>query len=170
MTTQSFSCDLSPLTDSLAAAGKALGDFANGPVADASKTIESAVTGSFDAVARTIANAAVSGKSSMDQLVDAILADFDRVAIRDFMVKPVEGLVASAAGSLFSAVSGALATGGPVAPGGSYLVGEQGPELFQPAGNGTIVPNAALSAARPSVNVTVQARDLPSFLKSESQI
>jgi phage-related minor tail protein len=170
MTTQSFSFDLSPLNDSLAAAGKALSDFANGPVADTGKTIESAVTGSFDSVARTIANAAVSGKSSMDQLVDAILADFDRVAIKDFIVKPVEGLVSSAASSLFSSISGALATGGPVAPGGSYLVGENGPELFQPSGNGTIVPNAALGAARPSVNVTVQARDLPSFLKSESQI
>ena len=35
------------------------------------------------------------------------------------------------------------ATGGPVAAGQPYLVGERGPELFVPAGNGRIVPNAA---------------------------
>ncbi|HEY1632984.1 MAG TPA: phage tail tape measure C-terminal domain-containing protein [Rhizomicrobium sp.] len=170
MTTFSLDTDLSPLNGSLATAAKALGDFASGPVADAGKSIASAVNGSFDAVARTIEKAAASGKTSMDQLVDSILADFDRVAIKDFIVKPVEGLISSAASSLFSSVSGALATGGPVAPGGSYLVGESGPELFQPSGNGTIVPNAQLSGARPSVNVTIQARDLPSFLKSESQV
>ncbi len=168
--TDTLSFDLSPLDASLASAAKALGDFASGPVADAGKNIESAVTGSFDAVARTIANAAVSGKTSMDQLVDSILADFDRVAIKDFIVKPVEGLVTSAASSLFSSVSGALATGGPVAPGASYLVGEAGPELFQPSSNGTIVPNAALGGARPSITVNIQATDVQSFAKSESQI
>jgi phage-related minor tail protein len=171
-TNVTIGADLSPLTAGLASAAKALSDFAGGPVADASKSIESAVNGSFDAVARTIANAAVSGKTSMDQLVDAILADFDRVAIKDFIVKPIEGLVTQAASSLFSSVSGALATGGPVAPGASYLVGEQGPELFTPATNGSIASNASLSSAptRPSITLNVQARDATSFLKSESQI
>ncbi|MGH6872638.1 MAG: phage tail tape measure C-terminal domain-containing protein [Rhizomicrobium sp.] len=172
MTTQTFTiaADLSPLNDSLSAAAKALGDFAHGPVADAGKSIESAVTSSFDAVARSIASAATSGKTSMDKLVDAILADFDRVAIRDFIVKPVEGLVSQAASSLFQSLSGALATGGPVAPGGSYLVGEQGPELFTPSTNGTIAPNSALGPPRPQIVVNIQARDAASFFKSESQI
>ena len=53
---------------------------------DATTTIENAVTKSFNAVATTIARAAVSGKTSIDQLVDAILADFDRVAISQFIV------------------------------------------------------------------------------------
>ena len=38
-----------------------------------------------------------------------------------------------------------LAAGGPVmGAAGTYLVGELGPELFNPAGNGTIIPNSAL--------------------------
>jgi hypothetical protein len=37
---------------------------------------------------------------------------------------------------------GARADGGPVLPGSSYLVGEQGPELFTPAGAGMISPNS----------------------------
>lgn len=35
----------------------------------------------------------------------------------------------------------ARAAGGPVSSGQSYLVGERGPELFTPAGNGAIAPN-----------------------------
>jgi phage-related minor tail protein len=82
-------------------AAQAFADFANGPVASTSATIERAVNASFNSVASTIARAAVSGKASMDEMVDAILADFDRVAIKDFIAKPVEGLVSSIASSLF---------------------------------------------------------------------
>lgn len=169
--TVSLSADLSPLNTALSTASKALSDFANGPVADTSKTIETAVTSSFNSVARTIADAAVSGKDSIGQMVDAILADFDRIAIKDFIAKPIEGVVADVASSLFD-VSGTRATGGPVTPGSSYLVGEQGPELFTPSGNGAITPNAALGSApsRPSIVLNVNARDAQSFMKSETQI
>lgn len=45
--------------------------------------------------------------------------------------------------SIVSAVTGKRAAGGSVSPGGTYLVGEKGPELFSPAGFGRISPNAA---------------------------
>jgi phage-related minor tail protein len=151
-------------------AAQAFADFANGPVASTSATIERAVNSSFNSVADTIARAAVSGKTSMDQMVDAILADFDRVAIKDFIAKPVEGLVADLASSLFD-VAGGRAVGGPVTPGATYLVGEQGPELFTPSENGAITSNANLAApSRASIVLNVNARDAQSFLKSESQI
>ena len=41
----------------------------------------------------------------------------------------------------------ARAMGGPVAGGRPYLVGENGPELMVPAGNGTVVPNNALGGS-----------------------
>ena len=42
-------------------------------------------------------------------------------------------------------LAGASAQGGPVmGAAGTYLVGELGPELFNPAGNGMIIPNSAL--------------------------
>jgi hypothetical protein len=44
-------------------------------------------------------------------------------------------------GSLFG---GARAAGGPVSAGKAYLVGEKGPELFQPRIAGNIVPNHAM--------------------------
>jgi hypothetical protein len=44
------------------------------------------------------------------------------------------------------------ANGGPVKKGGSYIVGERGPEMFSPGVSGTITPNHALGG---STNVIV---------------
>lgn len=148
-------------------AAKALADFASGPVADATTSIENAVTRSFGAVANTIAAAALSGKASIGQMVDAILADFDRVAASQFIAKPIAGVVSSLIGSLLP-ISGARAAGGPVDAGGAYLVGEQGPELFVPSSSGAIAPGGA--PPRPSITLNVQTPNAQSFLKSETQI
>ena len=48
---------------------------------------------------------------------------------------------------------GPRAAGGPVAPGGSYLVGERGPELFTPSSSGNITPNGAMGGNTITVNV-----------------
>jgi hypothetical protein len=45
------------------------------------------------------------------------------------------------------------AAGGPVAQGGSYIVGERGPELFTPSSSGNITPNSAMGGANITVNV-----------------
>jgi hypothetical protein len=47
-------------------------------------------------------------------------------------------------------IDGERAMGGPVSGGGTYLVGERGPELFMPSSSGTIIPNGSLGG-----NVTV---------------
>ena len=44
------------------------------------------------------------------------------------------------------------AMGGPVMSGGSYLVGERGPELFTPSGSGNITPNHAMGGTNITVN------------------
>ncbi len=160
----------SSTSDPLAAAGQALNNFASGPVASSMASIESAVTRSFNSVSTTIARAALSGRDSISQLTASVLADFDRISASQFIVKPIESLVTSAVGSLLP-VSGARAVGGPVAPGGSYLVGENGPELFTPSGNGDITSNAALSATRGAgVTVNISTPDAASFQKSRSQV
>lgn len=155
--------------DPLSAAASALSGFANGPVAGAAASIEAAVNRSFNAVSNTIARAAVSGRDSIAQLTASVLADFDRIAASQFIVKPIASIVSSLASSLLP-VAGARAVGGPVAPGGSYLVGEQGPELFTPSGAGSITPNAALGARGASVTVNITTPDAASFQKSKSQV
>ena len=48
-------------------------------------------------------------------------------------------------GATAPAIPPGLAAGGPVmGAAGTYLVGEMGPELFNPAGNGMIIPNSML--------------------------
>src|SRR3954451_9781488 len=60
------------------------------------------------------------------------------------------GGLLSLIGALVPAILGppARATGGGVAPGRAYLVGERGPELFVPTASGRIDPAAAGRAAR----------------------
>jgi TP901 family phage tail tape measure protein len=53
-----------------------------------------------------------------------------------------------------STLGGRRASGGPVAGGSSYLVGEMGPELFTPAaGGGRITPNNSLGGSNITINV-----------------
>jgi hypothetical protein len=49
------------------------------------------------------------------------------------------------------------ATGGPVAPGRAYVVGERGPEVFVPTVSGQVVPNGG-GARDVRVSIAVQGR------------
>ena len=89
-----------------------------------------------------------------------------------------------ALGSLFkplvnavSSFSGFKAQGGPVMGGKAYVVGERGPELFQPNGGGNIIPNGAQAPANGNAPAPVVVHfNLPagtnadSFRQSEGQI
>ena len=50
------------------------------------------------------------------------------------------------------------ANGGPVMSGTTYLVGEQGPELFTPSSSGNITPNHAMGGGG-TINITVTSAD-----------
>lgn len=55
------------------------------------------------------------------------------------------GVLAIAAGKAISNFGGGRAVGGAVKAGTGYLVGENGPEYFQPGTSGSIIPNGRLS-------------------------
>jgi phage-related minor tail protein len=148
----------------LDSAGKALSDFASGPVVSATRSIEEAVSRTFSSMETSIARAVTTGKASMSDFVSSVLSSLDRLAARQYIAAPLENLVGDLVSSLLP-VAGARAEGGPVDSGQSYLVGEKGPELFVPSSAGSIVPNA-----RSSVVLNVAARDATSFLKSETQL
>jgi phage-related minor tail protein len=167
--TVTINADIAPFEAALDAIAKSLDSLAKGPVTDSAKLIENAISGSFHSVADTIARAVLAGKVSMDQLVNAILADFDRISTRQFIEKPIESVIGSLFSSLLS-IGGAKAAGGPVDAGVAYLVGEQGPELFVPQASGAIVPNGGAAPQRPQIVLNVAARDAQSFLKSETQV
>jgi hypothetical protein len=61
-------------------------------------------------------------------------------------------VVSGISGAISSAFGGFRAAGGPVSAGKSYVVGEQGAEMFVPSQNGTIVPNGGMGS---TFNITV---------------
>jgi phage-related minor tail protein len=68
----------------------------------------------------------------------------------------IGGLLSSLLGGLLGAPG--RATGGPVAPGRAYLVGERGPELFVPTSSGRVETGLAGAAGRDvRVSVTINA-------------
>jgi hypothetical protein len=81
-------------------------------------------------------------------------------------------------GAFFGQAIGALlglpgrATGGPVAPGAAYLVGERGPEVFVPTAAGRVEPG--IQAASRTVRVSIQVAqpkgaDAPTALRRSSR-
>lgn len=65
-------------------------------------------------------------------------------------------LVKGVASVLDNVFGGGKAAGGPVAGGTSYVVGEKGPEIFTPSGNGFITPNKNLGGSGGNTfNITV---------------
>lgn len=84
--------------------------------------------------------------------------------------------IGGAIGGLFG---GGKATGGPVAAGTTYLVGERGPELFTPSGSGSIIPNGSFGGGAGNViNITVNgaidpistARQITQILNREATL
>jgi hypothetical protein len=61
-------------------------------------------------------------------------------------------VVSGIGNAISSAFGGFRAAGGPVSAGKSYVVGEQGAEMFVPSSNGTIVPNGGMGS---TFNITV---------------
>jgi hypothetical protein len=87
----------------------------------------------------TITTAVADGAVSVDDMVSAINNIPDGKTI-DVVLKALTDL--SGIGGRDSNTNGReRARGGPVAAKTAYIVGEQGPELFVPSGNGTIIPN-----------------------------
>ena len=62
----------------------------------------------------------------------------------------------------------ARANGGPVMGGGTYLVGEQGPELFTPSSSGNITPNHAMGGGS-TITVNVNGGDPNSIVRALQQ-
>jgi phage-related minor tail protein len=92
------------------------------------------------------------------QTIDAIAAQALRSGIGEVLsgpgAQPFGGLLSGAVGALLGLPG--RATGGPVAPGRGYLVGERGPEVFVPTSAGRVEPGAAADRAPREVRVSIQ--------------
>ena len=84
------------------------------------------------------------GKFNFGELARSILADLSKMILKSLVFKYIFGPAVGGLGSLLGGI-GARAAGGPVHKDKPYLVGERGPELFVPPGNGNIVAIHALN-------------------------
>ena len=87
---------------------------------------------------------AIQGTKTLGEVATSVFNQISRTLLQ-FGVNSLLGSIPGI-GSLFKA------DGGPVKKGGSYIVGERGPELFTPGSSGMITPNHALGG---STNVVV---------------
>jgi len=132
------------------------------PAERAAASIEAAFGRAGEGLTRSLARAAADGEISLSELAQAVLG-----AVNAGLGSGAGGglgeAIAKAVGGLFG---GARADGGPVSGGGAYLVGERGPEVFRPAGAGTV---ESVGGAPVTVNLRVDG-GAPALLRSEAQI
>jgi phage-related minor tail protein len=113
------------------------------------------------------------GFEDLKRVALAAMAEIASAAIRAGIERAAGGggVLASAA-QLLGAFLGApgRATGGPVAPGRPYWVGERGPELFVPTTSGRVeIGRAGLREIRMSISVAAPAGEAPQALARSSR-
>lgn len=133
------------------------------PAARAAASIEEAFGRAGEGLARSLARAAADGEVSLAELARAVLAAVNAASGGG----GGNGLGAAIAEAVRGAFSGARAEGGLALGGGTYLVGERGPEVFRPQTAGVIEPAGAGGGV--TVNVTVDGGP-QALLRSEGQI
>lgn len=117
------------------------------------------------------------GFEDLGRVAMSILAQIAAAAVREGLASiGVGGRGGGTSGGLLQLGTGLLqsvlglpgrATGGPVAPGRAYLVGERGPEVFLPTSSGQILPGPGGSGARDvrvSITVNGSGQDAPRAL------
>ncbi len=129
---------------------------------------------SFDSIGNSVANSfkgmltgAMSFKTAMKGIISAVIDELFRLFIVQQIVGIVSGALGGAAGGPTGGfgssvnLAGVRAYGGSVAGNQPYMVGERGPELFVPGGNGTIIPNGNMrggSGGGSPISISVDAR------------
>lgn len=110
---------------------------------DSFEELKDAINGWGNEFTSVMADSVMSGKLSFKDLANSIIRDLLRIQIQKSITKP---LIESGTSFLDGLLSGQRAMGGPVTAGNSYLVGENGPEIFTPGASGGITPNNQMSS------------------------
>ena len=103
-----------------------------------------------DALANSMESAMmglIDGTKSVKDAFKSMAAEIIKELYRIYVVKKITGMITGALEGSNIPLFGGKANGGPVASGGSYLVGERGPEMFTPTmGGGHITPASQTNA------------------------
>lgn len=158
---------LGAVSDEAEAAARALEEL-KAPADAAADAIGDAFARAGESLSRSLTRAALDGEITMQELARAVLAAVNSLGSGAGAGGLGQAISQAVSGLFKGGYGGARADGGPVSGGGSYLVGERGPEVFRPTGAGVIEP---LGAAGPAVVVNVTVDGGPeALLRSEAQI
>ena len=99
---------------------------------------------------------AVMGTKTLAQAAISVLDNLKRKLVEVAIQKAVAGIGGKIGGFFSGLFGGKRASGGPVAAGGAYLVGERGPEILQMGSRGgNIIPNNQIGGGGTTNVVTV---------------
>ncbi len=129
-----------------------------------SATMEQATKRWGDSFTNTMADVVTKGEISFTNLAESIINDLIRIAIQANITDQILnsfGFGGSAGGGSGGGSPDGMARGGPVERGTTYLVGEDGPELFTASNSGNIIPNYQLNRAGIEQATSVAAPELP---------
>ena len=124
---------------------------------DGTKTLGEVASNTFRRISSALLNYGVNiGLSSLPgvgpMFASALGMNVGPTSLAGTSAGDLPGDLPLGASDLVGSLDGLAANGGPVKGGGSYIVGEKGPELFVPNSSGNIVPNHAMGG---STNVVV---------------
>lgn len=111
---------------------------------DTFEDLKDAIRGWGTEFTNVMTDSVMTGKFQFKDLASSIIRDLIRIQIQKSITDP---LIKAGSSFLDSFISGKREMGGPVTGGRSYLVGENGPEIFTPAGSGSIIPNGQDSSS-----------------------
>lgn len=107
---------------------------------------------------------------SFSEMIKRMMAELAASKLLDMLAQIGKNNSGTWWGSMLGGLSGSRASGGNVASGGTYLVGEQGPELLRMGPrSGTIVPNHALGGGGVRVQVINNGPPVQAQASSETQ-
>ena len=122
------------------------------------------VNQSFEAIGNSVSDAfkgmltgAMSWKDGMRSIIGSVIDELWKL----FVVKQIVGFVTDTVAPALGIKLPKREFGGSVSGKEPYMVGERGPELFVPGGNGTIIPNGNMRGAGgggSNISVSVDAR------------
>ncbi len=147
---------------------------------DALEEIRDAIQGIGNELTQAITGYLTGTRGSVRDILKSIEVEITQFAVRqtitDPLVKLMKGAMkglsagggASGGGWLDSLIGkavgffgGARAAGGPTTRGKTYLIGEDGPELWTAGANGFVTPNKAIEHGGRPVNVQVSFAEIP---------
>jgi len=143
-------------------------DEINVKIHDVNGTISQGLVGAFDTAEKSLVSFVRTGKFSIKDFANSMLDEIAKVLVKLLELQIMEAITGTGGGGmLYTAAGGGSATlvtpgaragGGDVDAGKPCLVGEEGPEIFAPAGSGTIVPadrTASIMGGGGATNVSV---------------